>query len=387
MKFRVNVRPGMVRWGILFTLLVVTTGTPGRFIYLHPVNNLLSARNSETVAAPVQVIALPTQAEQVFLPMLNRAPKAGPWIDPSDRQESMDYFKQVYLASENVPIGWTGDHQSCEAGETSAAFREAVNLRINYFRAMAGVPAIIQLSDEYSGKAQQAALMMSVNGQLSHNPPPSWLCYTSEGAEAAGKSNLFLGINGPQAITGYIEDPGSGNYAVGHRRWILYSQTEWMGSGDIPSTGGYWSSNALWVFDENMWAPRPPTREEFVAWPPPGYVPYQVVFPRWSFAYDEADFTDATVEMSSAGKAIPVVVQPVVNDYGENTLVWEPDLFFGAPPPADIAYNVTVGAVKISGVPHEFTYQVFLFDPGSVDELIYETSYWQLDEPLLILNR
>ena len=185
------------------------------------------------------------------------------------------------------------------------------------------------------------------------------------------------------AITGFIKDSGGGNYAVGHRRWILYPQTEWMGTGDIPSTGSYWPSNALWVFDDNIWGPRPQTREEYVAWPPPGYVPYQVVFPRWSFAIDDADFLEATVEMSSGGQGIPVTVQPVVIGYGENTLVWEPDLSIGAPPPTDTVFSVIVNGVKIGGVPHDFVYQIILFDPGPLAGMVSEMPLGQLDEPLV----
>lgn len=301
----------------------------------------------------------------LYLPFVSKAPPPPPWIDTGDRGVSRDYYNQVYLASEGVAIGWTGDHATCDAGQTVPAFRDAVELRINYFRAMAGVPAVVQFRDEYNGKAQQAALMMSVNSRLSHSPDSSWICYTEDGDEAAGSSNLYLGVYGPPAITGYIYDPGAGNYPVGHRRWILYPQTEWMGTGDIPPTDGYWPSNALWVFDENMWQPRPETREEYVAWPPPGYVPYPVVFPRWSFAYDNADFSGATVRMSSGGQGISVAVQPVVYGYGENTLVWEPDLSFGSPPAGDTAYNVAVQGVRISGVPRDFAYQVIVFDPGS----------------------
>jgi len=321
-----------------------------------------------------------TDDNSVFLPLLVRQ-EPPPWIDPSDRQASLDYFNQIYRASVGVPIGWTGNHASCDAGVTSTAFREAVRLRINYFRAMAGVPVVVQLSDEYNDKAQQAALMMSVNGQLSHNPPSTWLCYTQGGAEAAGSSNLYLGVYGPSAITGYIQDPGSGNYAVGHRRWILYPQTQWMGTGDIPPTGGYWSSNALWVFDENLWDPRPQTREEYVAWPPPGYVPYQVVFPRWSLSYDDADFSAATVVMSSGGQSIPLTVRPVVYGYGENTLVWEPALSFGSPPPGDIAYAVTVSGVEINSELHDFTYQVVIFDPGPLVGVSAGRHSELLDEP------
>jgi len=315
------------------------------------------------------------------LPFVSRAPESGPWIDPSDRQVSLDYFNQVYLASEGIAIGWTGNHAGCQAGETSAAFLEAVRLRINYFRAMAGVPATVQLSPEFTRKAQQAALMMSVNHQLNHNPPPGWLCYSNEGAQAAGKSNLYLGINGPAAITGYINDPGSNNYAAGHRRWILYPQTQWMGTGDIPAAGGYWSSNALWVFDENMWGPRPETRNAYVAWPPPGYVPYIVVFKRWSFALDDADFSQAAVQMSSAGQGIPLAIQPVVIGYGENTLVWEPNLSIGVPPAGDTIYDVTLSGVLIGSAPHDFTYQVILFDPGSTAGIQAGVHAGQLDEP------
>jgi hypothetical protein len=299
-----------------------------------------------------------------FLPLVADGPDLNLSVDPQDRQASMDFFHQVYRASEGANAAWTGSHASCDPGTTSAAFRYAVQQRINYFRAMAGVPGDVRLADEYSRKAQQAALMMSVNGQLNHSPPPSWQCYTEEGREAAGSSNLYLGVHGPSAISGYIADPGGGNYACGHRRWILYPQTKWMGSGDIPSNGSYWSSNALWVFDEHMWEPRPQTREAYVAWPPPGYVPYQVVFSRWSFAYAQADFSSATVEMSRAGQNVPLTVRPVVNGYGENTLVWEPELSFGSAPEVDTAYSVVVRHVGIGGAHYDFSYQVTVFDPG-----------------------
>ena len=114
---------------------------------------------------------------------------------------------------------------------------------------MGGVPPVESLKADYNQKAQAAALMMSVNGKLSHDPPSSWDCYSSDGKTGAGNSNLYLGVFGPDAISGYIYDPGSGNYPVGHRRWILYPQTKHMGTGDIPPVSGEWKSNALWVFD------------------------------------------------------------------------------------------------------------------------------------------
>jgi uncharacterized protein YkwD len=315
-------------------------------------------------ALPFPTTIAPLDTPPVFLPVVQTAP-AGLVVNPQDRQASQRFFQQVYLASGNAPINWTGNHSTCNAGTTSQAFRDAVLLRINYFRAMAGVPAAITFSSEYSRKAQQGALMMSRNGQLNHSPPSSWICYTAEGAEAAGHSNLYLGTYSWGAIDGYMEDPGSGNSAAGHRRWILYPQTQMMGTGDIPSTGSYWAANALWVFDTNMRGARPHTREEYVAWPPPGYVPYQVVFPRWSFAYDEAGFSSATVAMTRNGSGISVSVKPAVTGYGENTLVWEPNASFGVAPTSDITYTVSVQHVLVGSTYQDFSYTVIVFEPGA----------------------
>ncbi len=302
----------------------------------------------------------------VFLPLVLK-PQAGFPVDPQDRQASLDFFVAEYLPSEGVAIMWSGDHGSCNPGTTSAAFQQAVLRRINYFRAMAGIPAQVTFSDASLLKAQAAALMMSVNRQLSHSPPAGWTGYSSEGAQGAGSANLYLGVNSWDAITGYMRDPGSGNYFVGHRRWILYPQTQVMGTGDIPATQGYPAANALVVFDSHMWEPRPVTRDEFVAWPPPGYVPYQVVFPRWSFAYASADFSSASVTMTSNGSSISLNQASVLNGYGENTLVWIPlGLNDGAGWPlsgADTTYSVDIRNVVVNGQSREFSYQVIVFDP------------------------
>ncbi len=357
MRMRWSQLPALIAGLLLLVSLTLGAGGSVQSAVLSPAG---TGRATQPFSPGVASSATP----HGFLPLIAGAPEPLAWIEPSNRETSLAFFEQVYRASEGVAAAWTGSQATCDPGEVAPAFQEAVALRLNYFRAMAGVPAVVQLRDEYSRKAQSAALMMSANNRLSHSPSPDWLCYTPDGAQAAGSSNLYLGVYGPAAITGYIYDPGDGNYALGHRRWILYPQTQWMGSGDIPPTSSYRPANALWVFDEHMWAPRPETREEFVAWPPPGYVPYQVVFPRWSLAYAEADFSQAAVTMRSGGHGIPVTVRPVVDGYGENTLVWEPELSFGNPPAGDTAYEVAVSQVKIDGGWRSFSYRVIIFDPG-----------------------
>jgi len=267
-------------------------------------------------------------------------------------------------------MGWTGNLGTCAAGTTDPGFRELVGLRINFFRALAGVPAAIAMDDNLHAKAQQAALMMSANHTLHHFPPAEWTCYTAGGAEAAQNANLAIGQSGPAAIDGYMQDFGLGNAPVGHRRWILYPQTRVMATGDVPDSPSHLEANAIWVFDGNYGGPRPATRTPHVCWPPPGYVPYPVVPVRWSFAYPGADFFGATVTMTSKGQLIPVTLELVRDGFGENTLVWYPSsLDPGQPyawprPSADTAYAVTVRNVRLSGNSQDFSYTVTVFDPA-----------------------
>ena len=224
----------------------------------------------------------------------------------AEREPVRIFFQTVYEASEGIPSGWTGNVALGEAGSTSPAFQRAVGVRINYFRAMAGVPASVALSSSYSTPDQWAALLVSANSQLSHYPTAAWKDYTAPGAAAAADSNLILGVDGPAAVDAYIQDAGATNYFVGHRRWVLYPQTRKMGTGDIDAdpTGTYPAANALWVLDGMFGTARPATRDGFVAWPPPGYVPEQLIYNRWSLAYPEADFSQARVQMSRGGKSV-----------------------------------------------------------------------------------
>jgi hypothetical protein len=243
-------------------------------------------------------------------------------VNLASREEVRQFYRAVYGASDGVPMGWTGDYATGAAGDTSFVFKEAVRLRINFFRALVGVPATVTLNSGYSAKDQQAALMMSANTALSHFPPSSWIFYTAEGAEAAGNSNLAIGSAGPEAITGYMLDSGSNNAAVGHRRWLIYPQTREMGTGDVPGSATLYPANATWVLDANFGSARPATRTLAVPYPPAGYVPYSLVFRRWSFSYPNADFSSATVAMTRGGQSVPVQLETLSSGAGESTLVW-----------------------------------------------------------------
>jgi hypothetical protein len=300
-----------------------------------------------------------------------QAADSGYTVDTSNREAVRLFYKAVYGSSSGVASGWSGDLATCNAGDTSADYKAAVLRRINWYRAMAGVPAGVQLDATFNQKAQQAAMLMAANQTLSHAPPVSWSCYNATAAEAAGKSNLTLGHTGPDSVgDAYVRDSGANNSVVGHRRWVLYPQTQFMGTGDVDAqANGGMATNALWVQDANIFGARPAVRDDFVAWPAKGYTPYTTVYPRWSFSYPHADFSSATVAMTENGVPIATRLETPVSGFGENTLVWFPGAYVDgmdwAKPVADTVYQVTVSNVLVAGVARSFTYNATIFDPDS----------------------
>ena len=293
-------------------------------------------------------------------------------VNSASREQVREFYNAVYTASAGLPINSTAVTSNCVPGTNSPAFINATLRRINWYRALAGLPAAVTFDSGEGTKDQQAAQMMSAKNALQHvGDWTGWSCVTADATNASGKSNLALGNNGPDAVTAYIWDFGANNYEVGHRRWILYPQTQIMATGDVPTEGTNLLANATWVFDANYGGSRPATRTPYVPWPPAGYVPYQVVFPQWSFALSNAVLNNATVTMSSNGVSVPITVQPNVTGYGENTLVWYPTGLdpttsttfpFGG---TDTVYGITVSNVVVASHTNSYAYTVTVFDPAT----------------------
>src|SRR5205814_3438306 len=117
-------------------------------------------------ALPITAAALQASGQTGFSNFLNTA----------SRETTREFYNLVFGGSENVPMDWSGSFAGCVPGTNSTANLEAVMRRVNYFRAMAGIPSSITFSNEYSRKAQLAALIMGANNSLSHFPPMRWSC-------------------------------------------------------------------------------------------------------------------------------------------------------------------------------------------------------------------
>ena len=260
-------------------------------------------------------------------------------------------YNTNYLGTNLVSSGWTGSAFSCTPGTIPPATNAAIIKRINYFRRMVGLNDNCTLDTTMYAEEQQTALMMDANSQLSHTPPNTWSCWTTTGSSGAGSSNLALGAHSTGAITLFINDFGASNFAVGHRRWLFHSPKT------VFSCGSTNNAMAVYVFG----AGGNTTIPSFIAYPPKGYVPQQLVFARWSFSIPGADFSLASVVMSGPSGSVPLTINSIVNGYGDNTIVWEPT-GINTSSTSDVNYTVTISG--ISGATNaSYTYNVTVIRP------------------------
>ncbi len=325
-----------------------------------PVAAAGSSGDGASAAPSAQLADAPRREVGQDAALTSPAPRAG-----LSRTAVVARYRGDYLAQAAVPAGWSGNVGQCEAGTTTNAHQQAVLARINYFRALAGLPAAT-LDATGAADLQAAALLMSANAALSHAPPSSWACFSAMGATGAASANLALGLYGVGAIDAYMDDSGSNNGAAGHRRWLLYPPRSTFATGDSTGGEGAPAANALGVFGALTTRPSTP---EGVAWPPAGYVPYQNLparSGRWSFSLAGADFTAASVAVTGPSGPLGVAREPVSTGYGDNTLVFVPHGVSYDAPASDALYTVTVSGIAGADV-SSVTYRVIVIDPAVDD--------------------
>ncbi|MGD0683646.1 MAG: Ig-like domain repeat protein, partial [Streptosporangiaceae bacterium] len=322
------------------------------------------------------------------------APIQGFSININDREDVRQFYNQVYTASNGVPEGWTGNIAGCNPGTVTPAFLQSVLRRINYYRTMAGEPDVTfngtdagTSADPNNAEAQAAALMESANNFLQHTPPQAGTnCWTQQAFNGSSSSNLnetpstAAGATGPPGIDDLMQDSG----AIGHRRNMLNPSIDVMGAGAVPATTGFQGTLAQLVLTTPL-ATRPPTRTPYIAWPPAGFVPYQVVYPVWSFGLPGANFSNASVSVKLNGTPVGTQVNcfdpttpallatnPACGQYGDPAISWSlstvPVGSTWPKPAQDDTYAVTVSNVVVNGgAPQNFTYNVTVFDPAVSD--------------------
>ncbi len=291
-------------------------------------------------------------------------------VNTAVRNDVVAFYYCMFEASEDFAntIGWTGDLPGDVTGSTSATFRDDVRRRINYYRAMAGLPADITEDAAKTAAAQDYAFLMALNDSAVYPPGPAWDGLAGRDTSAGPDSIRLIGTYGPRAIDFYMLADGQSSAAS--RRRILYSRLAEIGTGDIPFVPGYNATNCLYIIDPDSEPSSPPM--QFVAWPNPGFIPYQVTPRVWSLSYPGADFSTATVSVSVEGFAItPIDILSNAGGAGDNSLVWElPEIMPGGLPnlPADdweddVTYDVVISGIV--GAPQATcSYSTTVIDPA-----------------------
>jgi len=240
---------------------------------------------------------------------------------------------------------WSGSVSQCDAGDISDAGRANALKLVNLYRFMAGLAPVATSPTRDQG-AQECALMMDANNQTSHSPPNDWLCYTSDGDEAAGKSNI-IPTPGVEAVDHYMTDRGSAT-TMGHRRWILSNSLGPIGLG---STSG---ASCMWTIGGSGSG-----GNEWTAWPPPGKFPVEAVAPQgisiddtgWTIQSSDASLNGAQVSIKDDGNDRPVTVTNLLSNYGS--------LYAIRMVPQ--GWTTTAGhtyEVSVTGIDSPFNYQV-----------------------------
>lgn len=244
---------------------------------------------------------------------------------------------------------WSGSVATCNAGDISSNGRANALKLVNLYRWIADLPAVTTDST-LDAKAQECALMMTANGQLNHSPPGSWDCYTSDGAQAAGSSNL-AGTSGVSAVDLYMADPGNPT-TIGHRRWILSNS---FGPTGLGSTNSY---SCMWAFGSSN------AGKSWTAWPSPGVFPFQAVTASWTgidstgwtLQSDSINLNNAQVTITMDGTTNrPVNITQLGSGYGSTYAISM--IPQGWTTQAGHVYTVTV-----TGVTPEITYDVEVTD-------------------------
>ncbi len=299
--------------------------------------------------------------------------RAAAVVNTASRAAVEDAYLKTFLPSTSVAPVWNGSVAPCGPGTGSPTGDAATLTAVNYMRGMAGLQSVT-FDPAYSTQARAAALISDATGTLSHTPSTGSACYTADGSAGSGKSNLHIRFGysaAPYALAvdSYMRDAGTGNTAVGHRRWILAPGTKKMGTGTTTR------ANALYVIDGQTAFNTPAGSPEWVAWPTAGYFPAPLEpAGRWSLTAtnlpgtpdDDVSFASAQVSVRDAGgRALTVTRYPPSRIYDSRTLAWD---VAGLTPPvgrAEASYSVTVTGIVKAGTTISRSYPVTLVNPGA----------------------
>jgi hypothetical protein len=248
------------------------------------------------------------------------------------------------------PNPFSSSGADCDAGTLSQGGLNDTLTRINLYRWLSGLgptsddPALNAIDQKCANLESWWNFSMP---ESPHAPPPSSKCYTPEGANGAGMSNIAWG-NGPaDSIDQFIEDGGN-ETTMGHRRWIVNPPLGPVGIGYWEGGGTYGRAECLAVFGSSGGGPNPP----WVAVPNQGFVPLTVAQWTWTFHSNMAGTANANISIVrvSDNASLAVNKMTLSQGYGQDAISWTPS---GWMPAAGQTYRVTISGLSGGDVTYD----------------------------------
>jgi len=240
---------------------------------------------------------------------------AAPPGDPTThtQAEVCDRWNKDHQVTDGSP--WSAGPTECDPGTLTQAGITDTLTRLALYRWMCGLGPVsdsASLNEMNMYCAAVAAWNPPGVVPNPHSPPASAKCYTAEGAQGAGQSNIAWGSGHPaEAIDQFVQDWGN-DTTFGHRRWILNPPLGPVGIGFYAGGGQYGNAECLAVFGSSGGGPTP----EWVAFPPPGFVPISVVDWTWTLQAPGAAQASLKVTRSSDSAVLDFDKLPLQQGYG-----------------------------------------------------------------------
>lgn len=274
-------------------------------------------------------------------------------VDPGDptqrtEQQVCDRWALDHQITEPNPFSSSG--AQCDPGTLNQGGLNDTLTRINLYRWLSGLgptsddPALNAINQKCANLESWWNFSMP---QSPHAPPASSTCYTAEGAQGAGMSNIAWG-NGPaDSIDQFMEDDGN-ETTMGHRRWIVNPPLGPVGIGYWEGGGMYGSAECLAVFGASGGGPTP----AWVAVPNQGFVPVEIAQWTWTFHGNDAGIPSADVAVVRVedNTSLAVEVIELQQGFGQNTISWVP---MGWQAQAGQTYRVTISGLAGGDVTYD----------------------------------
>lgn len=210
-------------------------------------------------------------------------------------------YQSLYIPKHQGPCHIPGKSPCSIGRHEEQDFNDAVNA-INFFRYLNGLDFVKKSTNaKIIREENEAAMVMNANNKLTQSLDKHMKCYKS--GAATGARNSILAKASPsvcasRTITRYMLEANSTR--LSHRRWILDPKFSEVAIGVV---GKY---SALRI---NRIPKTGKTKPAFIAYPPPGPVPDDLIPDTWSFSNNHNMLSDAKVTVKCNGESIPIVQQ------------------------------------------------------------------------------